>query len=258
MNEKLSILQELVNLSRNLGLPERDYVILGDGNTSAKIDENTFWVKASGAYLHNILPENFVQMQIDRVLAILEEKDLTDDDILKKLSEAKVDQKQPRPSLETTFHALALTLGSAKFVGHTHPVALNSILCSIHAEDAFQVRIFSEEILYCGIAPAFVPYTDPGLPLAHAIKKAMVDYIAQYAEPPRVLLLQNHGMIALGQTAAEVENITAMAVKAARILLGTYLLGGPRYLSDKDISRIYTRPDELYRRQKANQSQNDL
>ncbi|MGB9591644.1 MAG: class II aldolase/adducin family protein [Candidatus Kryptoniota bacterium] len=257
MNDKFSILQELVNLSRNLGLPENDYVILGDGNTSAKIDENTFWVKASGAYLHNILPESFVQMRIDRVLTLLEKKNISDDEILKMLSEAKVDQNQPRPSLETTFHALALTLGGAKFVGHTHPVALNSILCSIHAKDAFEGRIFSEEILYCGIAPAFVPYTDPGLPLAHAIKKTIQEFITQYGESPRVILLQNHGMIALGQTAAEVENITAMAVKAARILLGTYLLGGPHYLSNNDISRIYSRPDELYRRQKANLNQND-
>ena len=52
---------------------------------------------------------------------------------------------------------------------------------------------------------------------------------------------------------SEAENITAMTVKAARILLGTYVLGGPRFLSESNIRRIYTRPDELYRRQKANQ-----
>ena len=41
-----------------------------------------------------------------------------------------------------------------------------------------------------------------------------------------------------------------MAVKAARILLGTYAAGGPHFLSEKDVARIHTRPDELYRRQK--------
>jgi len=52
----------------------------------------------------------------------------------------------------------------------------------------------------------------------------------------------------LGRTAEQVENITAMAVKTARILLGTYAAGGPNFLSEHDVNRIHTRPDELYRR----------
>jgi ribulose-5-phosphate 4-epimerase/fuculose-1-phosphate aldolase len=60
--------------------------------------------------------------------------------------------------------------------------------------------------------------------------------------------MQNHGFIALGRTALEVENITAMYVKAARVLLGSYALGGPHFLSSTDVARIHTRPDELYRR----------
>jgi ribulose-5-phosphate 4-epimerase/fuculose-1-phosphate aldolase len=63
-----------------------------------------------------------------------------------------------------------------------------------------------------------------------------------------VILMQNHGFIALGRTPAEVENITAMYVKAARVLLGTYALGGPQFLSTEAVDRIHTRPDELYRR----------
>ncbi len=253
MGDKFDILQQLVSLSRNLGLPERDYVILGDGNTSARIDESTFWIKASGAYLHQIRPEDFVQVRLEPMLEMLEENDLSDAEIQRRLAEVKTDSAQPRPSLETVFHALALTVCSAKFVGHTHPVALNAILCSVNARKAVRGRIFSEEILYGGAAPAFVPYVDPGLPLAREVRSAMQRHLDEYGEPPRVILLQNHGMIALGQTTTEVENITAMTVKAARILLGTYALGGPRFLSERDTRRIYTRPDELYRRQKANQ-----
>jgi ribulose-5-phosphate 4-epimerase/fuculose-1-phosphate aldolase len=61
--------------------------------------------------------------------------------------------------------------------------------------------------------------------------------------------MQNHGLIALGRTAQEVEDITAMAVKAARVLLGTYVLGGPHLLTAENVVRIHTRPDEAYRRQ---------
>ena len=55
--------------------------------------------------------------------------------------------------------------------------------------------------------------------------------------------------IVLGKSTQQVLDITAMAVKAARILLGTYAAGGPRFMSERDVARIHTRPDELYRRQ---------
>jgi hypothetical protein len=38
-----------------------------------------------------------------------------------------------------------------------------------------------------------------------------------------------------------------MAVKAARILAGTYAMGGPRFMSTQAVARIHTRPDEHYR-----------
>ena len=60
--------------------------------------------------------------------------------------------------------------------------------------------------------------------------------------------MQNHGLIALGNTAGQVENITAMAVKTARVLLGTFALGGPRFMTAEAVARIHTRPDEQYRR----------
>ena len=39
-----------------------------------------------------------------------------------------------------------------------------------------------------------------------------------------------------------------MFVKTCRILLGTYALGGPHFLSQANVNRIFTRPDEAYRR----------
>ena len=66
--------------------------------------------------------------------------------------------------------------------------------------------------------------------------------------PPKVVLMQNHGLIALGASAGEVDNITSMYVKTCRVLLGTYALGGPHFLTQANVDRIHTRPDELYRR----------
>ena len=100
----------------------------------------------------------------------------------------------------------------------------------------------------CGPAPVLIPYTDPGLPLAREIWRRINAYIDTYGERPRVILLQNHGLVALGRTAEQVENITAMMVKTARVLLGTYAAGGPHFLGAEQVDRIHTRPDEAYRR----------
>ena len=58
-----------------------------------------------------------------------------------------------------------------------------------------------------------------------------------------------YGIFALGQSAAEVLQITAMAVKVSRILSGALMLGGVSTLSGHDVARIDGRPDEIYRRQ---------
>jgi rhamnose utilization protein RhaD (predicted bifunctional aldolase and dehydrogenase) len=243
------ILAQLVSMTRNLGDPVLDYAILGEGNTSAQIDADSFWVKASGAEMRTIDAGGFVQVSFDRVLAMLQDDDLSDAKVRAGLEAARMDpEARARPSVETVLHALALKLDGVNFVGHTHPTAVNAVLCSRKAEEAVAGRLFPDEIVYCGPAPVFIPYTDPGVPLAHAVRDAIDGYLDEYRETPKVLLMQNHGLITLGKTASEVENITAMYVKTARVILGTYALGGPHVMTPEAVARIHTRPDELYRR----------
>jgi rhamnose utilization protein RhaD (predicted bifunctional aldolase and dehydrogenase) len=244
-----NILTQLITMSNNLGDPANDYVILSEGNTSAKIDDEVFWVKASGTQLRTIDHSGFVQVRFEQVLALLDTDGLTDEGVKSGLKAAKVDPAvTAHPSVETVLHAAALQLEGVSFVGHTHPTAINALTCSAGFEQAVSGRLFPDEIVNCGPAPVVVPYTDPGLPLARKIRDLINQYLDQYYEVPKIILMQNHGFIALGRTAQQVENITAMAVKTARILLGTYAAGGPRFLSDQDVNRIHTRPDELYRR----------
>jgi rhamnose utilization protein RhaD (predicted bifunctional aldolase and dehydrogenase) len=243
------VLAELVAMSRHLGDPSLDYAVLGEGNTSARADADTFWVKASGAELRTIGRTGFVAVRFDRVLALLDAGNLDDNAIRAGLEQAKVGvAAKARPSVETVLHALALQLDCVNFIGHTHPTAVNAILCSERAEEAIRGRLFPDEIVYCGPAPVFIPYTDPGVPLARKVRELVHQYLAEYSEVPKVILMQNHGLIALGRTALDVENITAMCVKAARVLLGAYALGGPHFLGRDAVARIHTRPDELYRR----------
>ncbi len=254
MNE---MLRQLVAMSTRLGDPKNDYVILGEGNTSALNSDGTFWVKASGHQLPSIDESGFVRVSLERALKVLDEEALTDGEIKERLLEIRVDPEtgrwpapnsDVRPSTETVFHAICLSLPDVNFVGHTHATAVNALTCSAAFEEAFGGRLFPDEIVMCGPAVVMVPYTDPGLPLAREIRQRINDYIDTYQERPRVILMQNHGVVALGRSAEQVENITAMMVKTARVLLGAYSAGGPHFLSQENVDRIHTRPDEAYRR----------
>jgi rhamnose utilization protein RhaD (predicted bifunctional aldolase and dehydrogenase) len=249
------ILEQLIAMSRRLGDPLLDYVILGEGNTSAQIDGDTFWVKASGAELRTIKAHGFVEVRFGEVLSMLDREGLGDAEVKAGLEAARVDpQATARPSVETVLHALVLTLDGVNFVGHTHPTAVNALLCSQKVEEAIAGRLFPDEIVYCGPAPVYIPYTDPGVPLATKVGDEINRFLDEYGETPKVILMQNHGLIALGRTATEVENITAMYVKTARVILGAYALGGPHFMTPEAVTRIHTRPDEQYRRQEWGRS----
>ncbi len=242
-------LNALVAMSLEIGRPERDLVILGEGNTSADVGDGTFWIKASGTQLPQATADCFVRMHTEPVCAIADRPACSDDEFKALLEAARVDAHDPRrPSTETVLHALAIHEMGVRYIAHTHPVAVNAIMCSVHAQEAVQGRLFPDEIVVCGPAPAYVPYTDPGFALAVAVRRVMHTYADRWGMAPKVIVMQNHGLIALGATPQEVDNITAMYVKTCRVLLGAYSLGGPHFLTDDNVDRIHTRPDEGYRR----------
>jgi rhamnose utilization protein RhaD (predicted bifunctional aldolase and dehydrogenase) len=243
-----SIRSELLAMSRNLGNPALDYAILGEGNSSARADADTFWVKASGAALQTLQEKDLIRVRFDVLSKLVNDNVVEDGAVRAGLEAARVDPTVTAlPSVETFLHALVLQVEGINFVGHTHPTAINSILCSQKVDEAIAGRLFPDEIVYCGPAPVYIPYTDPGLPLARAVRNGINKFIDVWGEAPKVILMQNHGFIALGKSALEVENITAMAVKAARVLIGTYALGGPHFLDMGFAERIRSRPDEHYR-----------
>ena len=245
---KATVLDQLVRMSLELARPENDYVILGEGNTSAKIDNQSFYVKASGSYLCNAGPDTFVQVRRDRALELLDCGEMGDIGIRDHLASAIIGDTNLRPSVETVLHAFCLGLPDVNFIGHTHPTAVNAILCSKDAEEVVEGRIFPDEIVYCGIRPVYIPYVDPGIKLARELRIRALAFADHEGIPPKVILMQNHGFIALGKTPHEVLAITAMWVKTAKVLAGAQLFGGARYFTEENVQRIYTRPDELYRK----------
>jgi rhamnose utilization protein RhaD (predicted bifunctional aldolase and dehydrogenase) len=251
MAASLDPLHRLLELSHQLGREERRLAILGEGNTSTRVSPDTFLVKASGSNLATLNETGVTECKFATLLPLLDQKAMTDAAIDEALYASRLSSEAKKPSVEAIFHAYLLTLPGVNFVGHTHPIAVNQLLCSKHARTFAKRRIFPDEIVCCGVESVFVPYSDPGLKLAQAMRASVVAYIKRLARAPRVILLENHGFIGLGATPESVLASTLMGVKAAEIFVGAAAAAGqPRFLTPAQVVRIAGRPDEHYR-QKA-------
>ncbi len=241
-------LTRLLSLSHDLGREERKLAILGEGNTSARISDDRFLVKASGSNLATLSSLGVTECRLADLRALLDRRAMADAAVDEALLAARLDLGARKPSVEAVFHAFLLTLPGVNFVGHTHPVTVNQLLCTSHARTFAQRRLFPDEVVCCGGESVFVPYTDPGLKLAQAIRSAVVAFIKRLSCAPRVILLENHGLIALGSTPEAVLAATLMAAKAAEIFVGAMAASHkPRFLSAAQVARIAGRPDEHYR-----------
>lgn len=244
------IKQALVELSHELGLEPRQLTILGEGNTSTLADKDSFWVKASGSSLSNLTENDLSQVYLEPILNYLGKVLFDEEKIEEVLKDALVDKTQKKPSVETFLHAVCLTEGDAKWVGHCHTVSINQVLCSTLGAEPFKRHIFPDAIVVCGKDIASVTYADPGFELAKLVKVELERFKQQHGKAPKLLLMENHGPVALGQSSKEVLNIMLMADKWAKTLVGTLQVGQPNYMPDEETDRIDKRLDEHYRRQK--------
>lgn len=249
-----STVDDLVALSRTLGEPARHLAILAEGNTSVRLDgtgrSGRMLVKASGAWMARLTPQDLVELHLAPLLTLLDTDDAGDDDVSRTFTAASVGRDAPskRPSVEALLHAVCLTETPARVVAHTHPVAVNGLLCSTSAELLGSGALFPDQIVVLGRHVPVVPYVDPGLPLARHVRGLLRDFQTRHGRPPRALFLRNHGMFALAASSDEALQITEMAVKVALVLQAALASGGVVFLTDDQADRIDSRPDEHHRR----------
>jgi rhamnose utilization protein RhaD (predicted bifunctional aldolase and dehydrogenase) len=242
------LLEKLTALSHDIGREDRHLAILGEGNTSADQGDGTFWIKASGGNLASLDEKGLTRVKFSTIMAAIDDASLDDTGVRDILLESRADADAKLPSVETFMHAVCLQEAGAKWIGHCHPVSVLQILCSKLGTAPFLQHVFPDEIVVCGRNLAVVPYIDPGIELARSVRTELARFREIHGGAPKVILLANHGPVALGQTDREVMNILLMLDKWARVLLGTFSLGGPEFLPDITSTRIDTRPDEHYRR----------
>lgn len=247
MPARADAIPSLLELAHRLGAADLRMAILGEGNVSLRLDDATFAVKASGSNLGSLAEAGLAACRFDRLLPMLEKSGMSDAQVDQALFDARVDPHAKKPSVEALFHAWLLGLPGVQCVGHVHAIAVNQILCSPRAEEFARRRTFPDEIVCCGTESVFVPYTDPGLALAQAIRTRTLEFVARTQRQPRIILLQNHGVIAVGAGPDAVLASLLMVEKAAEIFAGAAALGGPIFLEPSQVERIAGRPDEHYR-----------
>jgi len=122
------ILSRLIRLSHELGREDRALAILGEGNTSADLGDDTFLVKASGSQLGTIDEAGLTRVNYAPVLEAVDHPELSDNEVRGVLEASRVDSSARLPSVETFLHALCLREAGAKWVGHTHPASVLGVL----------------------------------------------------------------------------------------------------------------------------------
>ena len=198
-------LRDIIELSRLYGRGN-DFVIAGGGNTSVK-DRSTMAIKASGFSLRDIGEQGFVELSREQVRAILGRS--YSQDALKREAEIKDDLAKSRtrpeaggrPSVEASLHEML----EWRLVVHTHPFAINALTCGARGEQAAR-ELFGDEALW-------VPYTDPGYRLARLMQEKLAAYRAAHRGDPRIVLMQNHGLVVAADSPAEIRSLTDEVVR---------------------------------------------
>ena len=194
----------------------KEFTILGEGNVSCRAGDDTFLVKASGSTLETLSELELTECRFTPLLEAVQAPSISDEQVEQVLLESRVRTTALKPSVETFFHAYLLSLPGVRFVGHTHPIPINQVLCTSHAQAFAERRQTPDEIVCCGPVSLLVPYIDPGLALAQAIRARLEALQARSDRLPRVILLENHGIITFGGSVEAVRSAMLMAIKAAQ------------------------------------------
>ena len=152
--------------------------------------------------------------------------------------------------MEVSFHAWILkTFPQINFVAHTHPTHTNKILCSERIFSFAKRRLFPDQIVRNGARSCVVPYATPGKPLRKAIEESIIEFMGGEGYFPKLILLQNHGIIVAATSAKDCVSSTLMCEKSAEIYSGARAMGSINYLTKEQIAEVDKSPDEKYRRE---------
>ena len=211
MNEVGDVLDECVHYSRLIGA-DPALVLHGGGNSSVKTtrrditgrDVDVLFVKGSGAEMATIDAADFTPLALRRLNELLELESLSDAEMMRELSAAKLDPEAPTPSVETLLHAFL----PFPAVQHSHADVIVTLTNVANGEQVVR-DVFGETVVV-------VPYAMPGFELAREVRRIWPE---QADDETRGIVLLNHGLFTFGTTSRKAyEQHVDLIATAARWL----------------------------------------
>lgn len=183
-------MQGFIRISKYAGM-RNDLAQAGGGNTSVKLDDQIMLVKSSGFQLADV-NENSGYSKIDyRLIADYFRENIREDGQTVLTEDkgnallAKVQIAGGRASIETFLHAV-----TGKYTLHSHPTLVNILTARKDGREVL-LELFPEAV--------YVPYRKPGAALAETYYQ-----ICRAAGQPEIIFLENHGLVASGDSAEKV------------------------------------------------------
>jgi rhamnose utilization protein RhaD (predicted bifunctional aldolase and dehydrogenase) len=218
----------LLSLSARLGRDPLKTQAAG-GNTSLKRG-GIMWIKASGTWLADAETRDImVPVELRPLLDALEAED-SRVETAAAFVQAGHNPSGLRPSVETAVHAVI----PFPVVVHIHCV--NTIALAVR-EDA-EALIAERLKAVPDVAPLFIPYIRPGVPLARTIA-------ARLSPETNVIILGNHGLVVAAETVADAETLLERVAAAFAALRREAPAPGLTWLREAAASTPYRLPADL-------------
>ncbi|MFK5949588.1 MAG: class II aldolase/adducin family protein [Methylococcales bacterium] len=202
-----TITYHLEKISKYAGI-RFDLVQAGGGNSSVKLNSEEMLVKASGINLSEVTETSgHVKVQYKNTREWFKNDHLSG--LNKQQRELKgkelltsVTLTDLKPSIETFLHALLNT-----YTLHTHPISVNTIASQANWKEVFSNQ-FPDSVC--------VEYATPGIDLA----LSLVNEIKNSQALPKIVFLQNHGLIISSDNPDEVIELTDSVTTKLNKLVG--------------------------------------
>ncbi len=189
---------------------EKGLVAATDGNISVRLFDDRLMITPSGAALGNLNPDNLLYLDIDGTIL----------------------QGSKKPSSELPMHLMIYKQRpDVRAVFHTHPQVTTAFSV---AGESLSVPVLPEMVIMFDTIP-IAPYASPS---SLESAKAIEPYIQNHD----LIILDHHGVVAMGQSLNETFLKLEKLEHTAKTLLAAKQLGGITPLSPESVAKLKNKP----------------
>jgi ribulose-5-phosphate 4-epimerase/fuculose-1-phosphate aldolase len=227
---------EILELGHALGRHAGRLVLPGEGVIACRVTETRLAITRRGARLAEMESADLIQFDMQRLDEVIALEPVLPEDLIGAQLHAA-----PGAEAHEDLTTLACLMGmdpALMVAAHIHPVLVDQITASPRARQFADRRIVHNEVLSLGSAALLVNYTEPGIALTREIQKKMILWRDRYKSVPRIIHVQNHGVIMTATSATDLLDRIAALLKYAELFAGASILGGPVFLTPQAITQI--------------------